>query len=222
MGLNGKVAIAFAILIKQLWSCSSPRSLSPSKLRDLIAEKYAHFRGFEQQDTQEFLCSLLSLLHEDLNRVLKKPFYESSLECEDDSIAQTCHVAQQSWLRHLSRDNSVIVENFYGQFKSKLTCPECARVSITFEPFNNLLVPLAKPKRLANFIVVFNGGGGISGGGDSDRGTRGQCVLNLCVSGDETVDEVQNKVRQLIPELRNSLVSLKNNNNKNFKIFKLN
>lgn len=155
LGLNGKMAVTFAVLLRQLWT-SNMSSVAPSKLRDLVAQKYAHFRGYEQQDTQEFLCSLLSILHEDLNRVLKKPFYESSLECENDSDATTFQVAEESWKRFLSRDDSVVVDNFYGQFKSKLTCPECNRVSITFEPFNNLLIPIAKPKKLINFVLIFS------------------------------------------------------------------
>lgn len=119
LGLNGKMAVTFAMLVRQLWA-STQASLAPNKLRELIGQKYANFRGFEQQDTQEFLSSLLSLLHEDLNRVLKKPFYESALDCSDDSHDQTCQVADASWSRHLSRDNSVVVDYFYGQFKSKV------------------------------------------------------------------------------------------------------
>lgn len=122
----------------------------------MICMKFAHFRGFEQQDTQEFMCSLLSVIHEDLNRVLKKPFYESSLECDSDSGLNTFKIANESWMRFLSRENSIIVDNFYGQFKSKLTCPECKKISITFEPFNNLIVPLANPKTSLTYVLFFN------------------------------------------------------------------
>jgi ubiquitin C-terminal hydrolase len=153
--LNGKSAVHFAILLRQIWAGNSSY-LSPAKLRELIATKYTHFRGYDQQDTQEFLCSLLSLLHEDLNRVTKKPFYESSLECENDADFNTTQIASESWERFLSRENSVVVDNFYGQFKSKLTCPECQKVSITFEAFNNLLVPIARPKMLVDFIIFFS------------------------------------------------------------------
>ena len=44
-------------------------------------------------------------------------------------------VAEESWQQFLSRDNSPIVDMFQGQLKSKLTCPECCRVSVTFDPF---------------------------------------------------------------------------------------
>ncbi len=156
LGLNGNMAVAFYMLFKQLWTNKIQRSITPTKLRDLICQKYAHFRGYEQQDTQEFMCSLLSVLHEDLNRVLKKPYYESSLECEDDNLKKTYEVAVESWKRFLTRENSVVVDNFYGQFKSKLTCPECNHISITFEPFSNLLVPIPKPKKLVEVILMFS------------------------------------------------------------------
>jgi len=32
------------------------------------------FSGFEQHDSQEFLLFILDTLHEDLNRVLEKPY----------------------------------------------------------------------------------------------------------------------------------------------------
>ena len=148
------MAVVFALFLKQIWN-SNTSSLAPSKLRELLCTKYPHFKGYEQQDTQEFLCSLLSVLHEDLNRVAKKPFYESPLECEDDSSDMTFQIAKASWDRFLTREDSVIVDNFYGQFKSKLTCPECGKISITFEPFNSLLVPLPKPKKPVDCVIMF-------------------------------------------------------------------
>jgi ubiquitin carboxyl-terminal hydrolase 19 len=155
LGLNGRLAVGFGMLMRQIWK-GSTTYIAPNQLRDLICSKYAHFRGYEQQDTHEFLCSLLSILHEDLNRVLKKPFYESGLECEDESFGQEFKIANESWQRFLSRENSIIVDNFYGQFKSKLICPECNKVSITFEPFNSLLVPIPSPKINVDFVLMFN------------------------------------------------------------------
>ena len=148
------MAVAFAMLMRQVWK-KNASCISPTQVRELIGSKYAHFKGYEQQDTQEFMCTLLSILHEDLNRVSKKPFYESGLECDNDTFDLASKMANESWSRFLSRENSVIVDNFYGQFKSKLTCPTCSKVSITFEPFNNLLVPLPAPKIPIVLIALF-------------------------------------------------------------------
>ena len=37
-------------------------------------------------------------------------------------------VADEYWRGYLSRNNSVIVELFTGQFKSKTKCPQCKKV----------------------------------------------------------------------------------------------
>lgn len=42
--------------------------------RRLLAAIVGQFNGFSQQDSQEVLSFLLDGLHEDLNRVLKKPY----------------------------------------------------------------------------------------------------------------------------------------------------
>lgn len=39
-------------------------------------------------------------------------------------------VANEAWRRYKSRNDSVIVDLFQGQLKSKLTCPVCKKVSL--------------------------------------------------------------------------------------------
>lgn len=53
-------------------------------------------------------------------------------------------VAQESWDNHLKRNDSIIVDLFHGQFKSKIICPSqsCGKVSITFDPFQMVSVPI--------------------------------------------------------------------------------
>jgi ubiquitin C-terminal hydrolase len=63
-------------------------------------------------------------LHEDLNRILKKPY----IELPDFDGMSDEEIAKRSWDYHLARNNSVIVDLFQGQFKSKLVCSECENV----------------------------------------------------------------------------------------------
>jgi ubiquitin carboxyl-terminal hydrolase 4/11/15 len=51
-------------------------------------------------------------------------------------------VAKVFWENHLKRDQSIIVDLFQGQLKSKLVCPKCNHVSITFDPYMYLSLPL--------------------------------------------------------------------------------
>jgi hypothetical protein len=90
------------------------------------------------------------LLHEDLNRIDKRPVLEP---VESDGWSDE-EIANESWKRFLSRDDSLIVDSFFGQYKSKLTCPECHKISIIFEPFNSILVPLPGSRQKLECIVV--------------------------------------------------------------------
>jgi len=49
----------------------------------------------------------------------------------------------------LKRNQSVIVDLMYGQFKSKVQCPNesCGHVSITFDPFSACTVPILNNER---------------------------------------------------------------------------
>lgn len=83
---------------------------------------------------------LLDGLHEDLNRVINKPIVqEVESKGRPDEI-----VAAESWENHLKRNDSIIVDLFHGQFKSKIICPSqsCGKVSITFDPFQMVSLPI--------------------------------------------------------------------------------
>lgn len=43
-------------------------------------------------------------------------------------------VAEEAWQRHKMRNDSFIVDLFQGQFKSKLVCPTCSKVTHTISP----------------------------------------------------------------------------------------
>ncbi|KAK0164083.1 hypothetical protein PV328_002749 [Microctonus aethiopoides] len=50
--------------------------------------------------------------------------------------------ADKHWEKHLRSNQSVIVDTFQGQFKSTVVCAVCKHVSVTYEPFMYLSVPL--------------------------------------------------------------------------------
>lgn len=55
-------------------------------------------------------------------------------------------VAEEAWENHIKRNDSIIVDIFHGLFKSTLVCPVCAKVSVTFDPFCYLTLPLPMKK----------------------------------------------------------------------------
>ncbi|KAJ6778906.1 UBIQUITIN CARBOXYL-TERMINAL HYDROLASE 5 [Salix koriyanagi] len=51
-------------------------------------------------------------------------------------------VADEYWANHIARNDSIIVDVCQGQYKSTLVCPECNKISVTFDPFMYLSLPL--------------------------------------------------------------------------------
>ena len=50
-----------------------------------------------------------------------------------------------SWDAFLARNQSIIVDLMYGQLKSTVKCNDCGKISITYDPFLTLPLPISKP-----------------------------------------------------------------------------
>ncbi|EFA85169.1 peptidase C19 family protein [Heterostelium album PN500] len=149
LGCHGDLAIEYAKLIKQLWR-GDITSTGPRELKSQIERFAPQFQGYHQHDSQELLAFLLDGLHEDLNKVKKKPFIEGKdYDNRPDEV-----IAKEQWDMHKARNDSVIVDWFQSQLKSRLVCPVCGKISITFDPFMYLSLPLPVNVR-KQFDIVF-------------------------------------------------------------------
>ncbi|RPA80896.1 UCH-domain-containing protein [Ascobolus immersus RN42] len=141
---GGKVAAAYANLLNQIYDSSAPSSYCPTAFKNTIGRFGPSFSGYGQQDTQEFLAFLLDGLHEDLNRIHKKPYVEKP-DSTDEMVgnpALIAELAQKCWDIYKARNDSAVADLFGGLYKSTLVCPDCQKVSITFDPFMDLTLPL--------------------------------------------------------------------------------
>lgn len=162
--MHGAIAEAFGALLRRIWSDSSTAtSYSPREFKQTLQRFAPQFIGYQQHDSQELLAFLLDGLHEDLNRILKKPYVENP-DWQGGGDEELVKLANLSWEGYLKRNDSVIVDLFQGQYKSTLVCPECEKVrarqivagcgadsrhkvSITFDPFMYLTLPLPVNKK---------------------------------------------------------------------------
>uniref|UniRef100_A0A7S1G743 ubiquitinyl hydrolase 1 n=1 Tax=Bicosoecida sp. CB-2014 TaxID=1486930 RepID=A0A7S1G743_9STRA len=155
LGTGGELATKFAALMSTMWDGRAD-STAPSELKWAIGRFAPQFSGYAQHDSQELLAFLLDGLHEDLNTVQNKKYVETIEGGDDDDDAE---LAEKSWAQHLLRNRSVIVDLFQGQYKSRVKCPTCDKVSVTFDPFMYLSLPV--PNDDTKVVdVVFVGRGG--------------------------------------------------------------
>ena len=152
LGTKGKIASAYGELLNHMWN-GKEKSVAPWGLKKTIAAVASQFEGYQQHDSHEFLSYLISGLHEDLNEITKKPYYDTDIKFSNDA-----EVAEESWRRHISRNKSIIVDLMYGQYKSTLHCPKCKKYSYAFDPFNciSLPIPQSIKKRLDILYFPYN------------------------------------------------------------------
>ncbi|KAI4300924.1 hypothetical protein L6164_034250 [Bauhinia variegata] len=150
LGMVGELALAFGDLLQKLWA-PSRTPIAPRSFKAKLARFAPQFSGHNQHDSQELLAFLLDGLHEDLNRVKQKPYIKS----RDADGRRDEEVADEYWANHIARNDSIIVDVCQGQYKSTLVCPVCNKVSVTFDPFMYLSLPLQSTTTRTMTVTVF-------------------------------------------------------------------
>ncbi|CAF4599757.1 unnamed protein product [Rotaria socialis] len=112
LGTHGKLALAYANLIQEMWS-GKKTTVDASAVKQYVSKLSPRFAGYNQQDSHEFLNILLDALHEDLKQNLEDTDNETSL----------------------------ISKIFHGQMRSTVTCT-CGEPCITFYSISFLALPI--------------------------------------------------------------------------------
>ncbi|XP_023337907.1 ubiquitin carboxyl-terminal hydrolase 8 isoform X1 [Eurytemora carolleeae] len=130
---RGLVAYEFAALMQSLWS-NQFKFISPADIKEAVGRIKVEFAGRDQQDSHEFACKLLEWLHEDTNRV-QRP---SKMPEIDNTTIPEAEACRKFWKAFLDRNQSIIVQLFYGLTKQTTQCLNCRAKSIKFQEFYNL------------------------------------------------------------------------------------
>ena len=138
LGTGGKLVTAYAELVKKMW-LGRKSAVEPSRFKKQLATFAPQFNGTYQHDAHELLSFLLDGIHEDLNRVQKKPYIEDK-DCDGTNDAKD---AIEAWSNYLKRNKSLIVDIFQGQFRNTCLCKQCGHRNIRFEPFMYLSLPIS-------------------------------------------------------------------------------
>ena len=137
-GLKGRLAEEWYNLLYEYW-VENTRAGNPTSFKNTISKKAHIFKGYGQQDSNEFMTYFLDYINEDLNKQNSVP-YEEIEEQRDNESDIDC--AKRFWDLHKRRNNSIITDLFSGQYKSTIKCPDCHWISKTYDPFNTLILPI--------------------------------------------------------------------------------
>ena len=104
--------------------------------KDALSNYQKMFLG----DTTEFFNYLLDGFHEDLNKVQNKPIIKGN---NNTNVSNTT-LSHNPQINFLRRNQSILVEIFYDQFKSTVKYPNtsCNNVNISFKLFMTVSLPM--------------------------------------------------------------------------------
>ncbi|CBI38283.3 hypothetical protein VitviT2T_010499 [Vitis vinifera] len=200
LGMVGELALAFGDLLRKLWA-PGRTPVAPRPFKTKLARFAPQFSGYNQHDSQELLAFLLDGLHEDLNRVKHKPYIKS----RDADGRPDEEVADEYWANHIARNDSIIVDVCQGQYKSTLVCPVCNKISVTFDPFMYLSLPLQSTITRTMTVTVFTcDGSALPSACTVTVPKQGRCRdLIQALSG---ACSVKHNEKLLLAEIRNHLI----------------
>lgn len=144
LGHGGAMAKQYALLLQNMYGDNAGGSVSPSNFKKTLGGIQPLFSGYQQQDSQEFLSFLVDALHEDLNRIMKKPYNENP-DSDDKTVHDPQAIIELGEIyrkNHKARNDSVAMDLFSGFYKNTMECPKCDKISITFDPYSLLTVQL--------------------------------------------------------------------------------
>ena len=146
LGYKGLVAYGFEYLIKKLWLDDEP-VIDLGKFKRAMGLCNERFGGRSQQDTHEFVTFLIDSLHEDLNRVINKIYIAKEERDLSDELK-----SKIEWNNYLRRNQSILVDLFYGLFKSTVSCSVCNRKCVDFNTFSSISVNLINNNKTTNIL----------------------------------------------------------------------
>ncbi|KAH7063820.1 hypothetical protein BKA63DRAFT_586878 [Paraphoma chrysanthemicola] len=144
IGHKGAIARVYAQMLGGVYDITANSSYSPKNFKNTLGKANSLFSGYGQQDSQEFVSWLVDALHEDLNRIHKKPYRENP-DSDDNTFRDPEAIKQLGETyrdNHKARNDSVAMDLFSGFYKNTMVCPTCDKVSITFDPYSQLTLQL--------------------------------------------------------------------------------
>ena len=158
LGTGGILTLGYINLLLKYNNMTNDRYISPDLFKIILGLCSKKFEGNEQEDAHEFINYLLDMLHEDLNKVkYALNNNEKNLDNQKDNNNNLNEEENSTlcWSNFLKRNQSILIDLFYGQLKSCVTCPNCNYNSINFNSFLSLELSINMDKNYQIINITF-------------------------------------------------------------------
>jgi ubiquitin C-terminal hydrolase len=136
LGKDNGLSYELSELISKMRSSDS-YGVSPNQLRSAIASKHRKFANYSQHDSQELLRLCLETLGIELSRCKTKESYKIFISSKEKRESN-----EEFHKQYLKREDSIVLDYFYGQFCNTFTCTSCKYQTFSFEKFVDIPIYL--------------------------------------------------------------------------------
>jgi ubiquitin C-terminal hydrolase len=141
---NKKILLAYQDILKSLWSAHRPAYVRPlgfiSEVRKAVQNTVYESFGFPvQNDSHEYMVYLLDHFHEALK--IERVYNEILILDSDSPIEKMQKMAANGWNKFVSKNNSAVVDLFFGMMRKTIHCTNCQNLTYQWEVFNSIKVP---------------------------------------------------------------------------------
>ena len=146
IGTGSFLTMAYKNFLNNMNYCDK-KYYSPKYFKYAIGIIDERYSDYDQQDTHEFMTFLIDSIHEDLNKVINKPIIQrkdSEIDKNNSNNELESLKSVIEWNNFLKRNQSIMVDLFYGQYKTTISCTKCNNKSINFSIYLSLQLPISK------------------------------------------------------------------------------
>ena len=193
--LKNYLVRAYTDILKKMW-LDNTNGVNTTNIKNILVKKAQQFRGFAQQDSHELLLVFLDGLHEELNKFKSK---SEEKKIPENKQLDNRPEYQKYWKEYLLKNQSIIVDLFAGQLKSNVICPCCNNISVSFDSFMILSLPIPQIFKQEITIIYLDQ-------------SRDSFIIEIILKESMTFNEITFKINSL----------LKNSPNCYFEYFQVN
>lgn len=131
-------------LLRELWGVSRSGVAVPSGVHQAIRLVNPAFRGYQQQDAQEFLRCFMDQLDEEMKQPLVTHSAASGEGKDNDSMEGAHNMSSGGDMkdRQVKSYRSIVGDIFDGKILSSVRCYKCDQISSVRESFQDLSLPI--------------------------------------------------------------------------------
>lgn len=133
---------AYVRFLKNAWE-DNDCIVSPRLLKETLGKFYDPYSGFRQNDAAECFSKIIELLHEGCSYAISIE-YQLKKERPLTEIEKMECSAVECIKMHFEKNYSIPVTLFYGLFQNRVICVECKKISMYYEPFSMINLPICE------------------------------------------------------------------------------